>query len=247
MLTYDNDCIVDWGWVDRTYCKHQLPIAAAVPLLTAQIMTWAQMVEATASSVGRTLLRADWLPYQPDYTRCVEHFAIHAGGYAVLKGIQAGMGLPAVKMLPSFAALRDYGNTSCSTTWYVMAYMESCGGVLRGQRVLQVGMGGGMKAGVNVWRALRTNDAVHPAWRHLAATPLTEADLPRAIEAIGVDKSATTSKPVPVPAPAPAPASPDESANGKPLSRKLTVEVQAFVAAEPGTTLTDEQLADLAH
>jgi hypothetical protein len=40
-----------------------------------------------------------------------------AGGYAVLKGIQAGMALPAVKMLPSFAALRDYGNTSCSTTW----------------------------------------------------------------------------------------------------------------------------------
>jgi predicted naringenin-chalcone synthase len=60
------------------------------------------------------------------------------GGYAVLKGIQGGLALPATKMLPSFAALRDYGNTSCSTTWYVMAYMESCDQVLRGQKIMQV-------------------------------------------------------------------------------------------------------------
>lgn len=46
------------------------------------------------------------LRYVPDYTRCVEHFALHAGGYAVLKGIQKGMGLPLEAMLPSFASLR---------------------------------------------------------------------------------------------------------------------------------------------
>jgi predicted naringenin-chalcone synthase len=40
-----------------------------------------------------------------------------AGGYAVLKGLQMAMRLPAEKLLPSFATLRDYGNTSCSTTW----------------------------------------------------------------------------------------------------------------------------------
>lgn len=39
------------------------------------------------------------------------------GGYAVLKGLQQAMHLPVDKMLPSFATLRDYGNTSCSTTW----------------------------------------------------------------------------------------------------------------------------------
>jgi predicted naringenin-chalcone synthase len=61
-----------------------------------------------------------------------------AGGYAVLKAVQAGMSLPAHTLLPSFAALRDYGNTSCSTTWYVMAYMESIGSVYRGQHIMQV-------------------------------------------------------------------------------------------------------------
>jgi hypothetical protein len=57
----------------------------------------------------------------------------------VLKGIQNGMNLPVDAVLPSFAALRDYGNTSCSTTWYSMAYMETCGKIIKGQTVMQVG------------------------------------------------------------------------------------------------------------
>lgn len=60
------------------------------------------------------------------------------GGYAVLKGVQEGMKLPSSKMLASFASLRDYGNTSCSTTWYVLAYLETCEKVKRGQTVMQV-------------------------------------------------------------------------------------------------------------
>lgn len=56
----------------------------------------------------------------------------------MLKAVQAGMTLPATKVLPSFAALRDYGNTSCSTTWYVMAYMESIGSVYKHQQIMQV-------------------------------------------------------------------------------------------------------------
>lgn len=91
------------------------------------------------------------------------------------------MRLPADKMLPSFATLRDYGNTSCSTTWYVMAYMESINGMKRNQTVMQIGMGGGMKAGVNIWRALRDVQDTHTAWAHLNGKAVTEADLPRPI------------------------------------------------------------------
>lgn len=40
-----------------------------------------------------------------------------------------------------------------------------------------------MKAGCNIWRALRDiRDRKHIAWRHLADSPLTEADLPRGID-----------------------------------------------------------------
>ena len=56
----------------------------------------------------------EWLP---DYTQCIDHFILHAGGYGVLKGIQKGMRLPSDALLPSFATLRDIGNTSSSSTW----------------------------------------------------------------------------------------------------------------------------------
>ena len=42
---------------------------------------------------------------------------LQAGGWAVLQGIREGMKLPISAMLPSFAALHEYGNTSSSTTW----------------------------------------------------------------------------------------------------------------------------------
>jgi predicted naringenin-chalcone synthase len=61
-----------------------------------------------------------------------------AGGYAVLKGIQKGMALPDEAVIPSFASLRDMGNTSSSTTWYTIAYLESQGMVKKGHQIMQV-------------------------------------------------------------------------------------------------------------
>jgi hypothetical protein len=107
--------------------------------------------------------------YVPDYTKCLDHFALHAGGYAVLKGIQKGMNLPMEMMLPSFASLRDYGNTSSSTTWYSMAYLERFGLVKKGQRIMQVRFVQGARgAGFSASQvAPRSPDvqAWRPCWR----------------------------------------------------------------------------------
>lgn len=51
--------------------------------------------------------------------------------------------------------LHDYGNVSSSTTWYTLGYVESVRGVKRGDKVLQVGVGSGIKCGVNVWQVSR--------------------------------------------------------------------------------------------
>lgn len=40
------------------------------------------------------------------------------GGYVVVKALQQGLRLPPQAVMPSLAALRDYGNTSVSMTWY---------------------------------------------------------------------------------------------------------------------------------
>jgi hypothetical protein len=84
-------------------------------------------------------------------------------------------------MMPSFASLRDFGNTSSASTWYTWSYIESTDGVGKGQTVLQVGVGGGMKSSVAYWRALRDVRDIHPCWAHLEGKALTEDDLPRPI------------------------------------------------------------------
>ena len=43
-------------------------------------------------------------------------------------------------------------------------------------------MGTGVKAGVNVWKALRDIQEPHPAWQHLQGVPVTEADLPKPLQ-----------------------------------------------------------------
>jgi hypothetical protein len=50
-----------------------------------------------------------------------------------------------------------------------------------------------MKGGINIWRALRNNNTMHPAWVHLANSPITEADLPRSIQAAAIPVSSDTS------------------------------------------------------
>jgi 3-ketoacyl-CoA synthase len=117
-------------------------------------------------------------PYAPSFSECVDHFALHPGIHAMLRGFMKGLRIEPARMLPSFAALRDYANTSSASTWYVLAYIEAVTGVKKGDRVLQVGVGAGCKAGVNVYKALRSFTTPHPAWAHLAGVPVTEADLP---------------------------------------------------------------------
>lgn len=159
-------------------------IEEVIRKVTPRIMTWRQYGEAAYEIARQKVMGGPEVNYMPDFTQCIDHFNIHAGGYAVLKGIQDALHLPSNKMIPSFATLREYGNTSCSTTWYAFGYSEQCEKIRKGQTIMQLGVGGGVKAGCNIWKALRDikgDLAAHSSWAHFAANPMTEADLPRGI------------------------------------------------------------------
>jgi len=66
---------------------------------------------------------------------------------------------------PAGRAARRFGNTSSSSIWYVLANIESCKGVRRGDRVWQIAFGSGFKCNSAVWRALRNVREEHAAWR----------------------------------------------------------------------------------
>ncbi|XP_064998967.1 3-ketoacyl-CoA synthase 6-like [Musa acuminata AAA Group] len=110
-----------------------------------------------ASLVARRLLGSrGWKPYIPDFKRAFEHFCIHAGGRAVIDELQLNLRLSAAHVEASRMALHRFGNTSSSSLWYELAYIEAKGRMRRGDRVWMIGFGSGFKCNSAVWRSLRT-------------------------------------------------------------------------------------------
>eukprot|EP00543_Licmophora_paradoxa_P007864 CAMPEP_0202444890 /NCGR_PEP_ID=MMETSP1360-20130828/3811_1 /ASSEMBLY_ACC=CAM_ASM_000848 /TAXON_ID=515479 /ORGANISM="Licmophora paradoxa, Strain CCMP2313" /LENGTH=548 /DNA_ID=CAMNT_0049060983 /DNA_START=31 /DNA_END=1674 /DNA_ORIENTATION=+ len=93
-------------------------------------------------------------PYVPDFKTGIDHFCIHAGGRAVIDGIEKNMGLELFHTEPSRMALMNYGNTSSSSIWYELEYIQETqksNPLKKGDRVLQVAFGSGFKCTSAVW------------------------------------------------------------------------------------------------
>jgi len=70
--------------------------------------------------------------YVPDFGRGLQHFCIHAGGRAVIDGIEQNLGLERWRTAPSRATLYHWGNTSSSSIWYELRYCEGERGYNKG-------------------------------------------------------------------------------------------------------------------
>ena len=94
----------------------------------------------------------------PDFKKAVQHFCIHAGGRAVIDGIKENLKLSDKQIEPSVSTLYNYGNTSSSSIWYELAFIESQlegqQKIVAGDRVLQLAFGSGFKCNSAVWVAL---------------------------------------------------------------------------------------------
>jgi len=99
--------------------------------------------------------------YMPKFAKGIEHFCIHAGGRAVIEGVQQNLGLTDVQAAPSFRTLEDFGNTSSSSVWYEVDWIERHGGLRRGDRILQIAFGSGFKCNASVWVTLRVDREKH--------------------------------------------------------------------------------------
>lgn len=120
--------------------------------------------------IAKSLIGKGVKTYTPDFKRAFDHFCLHAGGRAVIEGLAAQLQLPKEKAAPNGSTLQWYGNTSSSTIWYSLAYIETLQKVKRGETVWQVGFGSGFKCNSAVWKSLRTIKEPHAAWRHLLKT-----------------------------------------------------------------------------
>ncbi|XP_048494807.1 3-ketoacyl-CoA synthase 6-like [Beta vulgaris subsp. vulgaris] len=107
-------------------------------------------------------------PYVPCFNKVFDHICIHAGGRAVIDEIQKRLSLSAQQVEASRMSLHRFGNTSSSSIWYVLSYIEAKGRMKKGYHVWQIAFGSGFKCNSMVWKCNRnvdTNIDGHGPWK----------------------------------------------------------------------------------
>ncbi|XP_047178650.1 3-ketoacyl-CoA synthase 7 [Vigna umbellata] len=96
--------------------------------------------------------------YVPNFKKAFEHFCIHAGGKSVIDVIEESLKLQKKDVEASRMTLYRFGNTSSSSLWYELCYLEAKGRVKKGDRVWQIAFGSGFKCNSAVWKCLSDTD-----------------------------------------------------------------------------------------
>lgn len=104
--------------------------------------------------VQRKLLGKKVPAYVPDFKKAFDHFCIHAGGRGVLDGVQKSLSLTDENVKPSRASLYRFSNTSSSSIWYELLFLEKSERIKPGQKIWQIGFGSGFKCNSAVWESL---------------------------------------------------------------------------------------------
>ena len=93
--------------------------------------------------------------YIPVLKHMVQYFCVHIGGSQhIFDEIQKTLNLGKKELEASRMTLHRFGNTSSSSIWYELAYIEAKGKVKKEDRVLQIACGSGFKCNSVVWKAL---------------------------------------------------------------------------------------------
>jgi 3-ketoacyl-CoA synthase len=130
------------------------------------VLPWSEQIKFFANYIVSRLCKRMGkkppAPYVPDFKKAFQHFCIHAGGRAIIDGLEENLKLSARNVEPSRATLYRYGNTSSSSVWYELAYSERMGYIKSGHSIWQIALGSGFKCNSAVWKALKSFEPIQP-------------------------------------------------------------------------------------
>jgi 3-ketoacyl-CoA synthase len=124
----------------------------------------AKLLYALSSIMSKYFSSGRAKEYQPDIGTVFEHLCIHPGGQPVIDKVQQSLGLSDLQMEPSRMTLHRFGNTSSSSVWYELAYIEAKSRMHRDDRVWMVGFGAGFECSSTIWECIRPAGEVDKAW-----------------------------------------------------------------------------------
>ncbi|CAK7357036.1 unnamed protein product [Dovyalis caffra] len=96
--------------------------------------------------------------YVPNFKKAFKHFCIHAGGRAIIDAVESNLKLQKEDGEASRMTLYRFGNTSSSSVWYELCYLEAKGKVKKGDKIWQIAFGSGFKCNSAVWRSISVLD-----------------------------------------------------------------------------------------
>jgi 3-ketoacyl-CoA synthase len=123
------------------------------------VLPWSEQIKFFLNLVHRKihflLYKEKKIPaYVPDFKKAFQHFCIHAGGRAIIDGLEENLKLEPYHVEPSRATLYRYGNTSSSSIWYELQYIELSGRMKKKDKVFQIALGSGFKCNSAVWQRI---------------------------------------------------------------------------------------------
>lgn len=124
-----------------------------ISLLAHQILPWYEKVRYLWNIHYKKIPKAQ---ATPDFKKAIDHFCIHTGGRAVIDRVQQNLGLSDDDVLPSRTILHKNGNTSSSSVWYELQYIEQHGKLKKNQHIWMIAFGSGFKCNSVVWKCLRS-------------------------------------------------------------------------------------------